>query len=292
MPRGVPKAGFRNRRRTKAELEVKPFVLAPKIQEPISNETDEEIERKLESRFRILGVMAEGCTNNQIRSLIVSGPAGLGKSYTVEETLQAWDPNETNWTIVKGYVRPTSLFRLFWQHRKPGQILVFDDADAIFGDETSLNLLKAACDSSDRRRISYMTESQLMDDEDGEEMPKMFDFEGTIIFITNYDFDGMIDKGHRLAPHFQALVSRSHYVDLAMKTKRDYLIRIKQVSRAGLLDNVGLTVDESEDVLLFIESNMDRMRELSLRMALKVASVRMLGDNWEEIAKVTCLRNQ
>lgn len=291
MPRGVPKAGFRKTRKSKVADQVQPFVLPARMEEITSNETDAEIEQKLETRFRILSLMAKGCTDESIRSLIVSGPAGLGKSFEVEKTLQNWDPSEDNWTIVKGYVRPTSLFRLFWQNRQPGKILVFDDADAIFGDETSLNLLKAACDSSDVRRISYMTETQLLDDGD-EEMPKTFVFEGTVIFITNYDFDGMIEKGHRLSPHFQALVSRSHYVDLAMKTKRDYMIRIKQVSRTGLLDEVGLSIDESEDVILFIESNMDRMRELSLRMALKVAAVRKLGANWEEIARVTCLRNQ
>lgn len=286
MPRGVPKNGFRNRKGSKGEP-----TQVNTIQTFTSYETDTEIEEKLNSRFSVLATMAKGCTNQTIRSLIISGPAGLGKSFTVEETLTAWDRTETNWTIVKGYIRPTGLFKLLYEYRHPGNVIVFDDADAVFGDETSLNMLKAVCDSSKRRRVSYMSEARLIDDEGGELLPKGFEFEGTIIFITNYDFDVMIDKGHKLAPHFQALVSRSHYVDLAMKTKRDYMIRIKQVARGGLLRDVGLNSAESEDVLLFIETNMERMRELSLRMAQKVASVRKLGNNWKEIAKVTCLRN-
>jgi hypothetical protein len=288
MPRGIPKNGFRVRNKNVDTSVAQKATLfsAPRF------ETDAEIEAKLASRFSILNIMAEGCTNQTIRSLIVSGPAGLGKSYTVEETLKSWDPDESQWTLIKGYIRPTGLFKLIYEIRPPGNVIVFDDADAVFGDETSLNMLKAVCDSSDRRRVSYMSEFRLISDESAEMLPKQFDFEGTIIFITNYDFDAMVEKGHKLSPHFQALVSRSHYVDLAMKTKRDYLIRIKQVARDGLLTQAGLNQTEGAEVLSFIEDNYERMRELSLRMAQKVASVRKLGANWEEIARVTCLRNQ
>jgi hypothetical protein len=283
MPRGVPKAGVRKTRNARS---VKPQVVA----RPVIIETDDQIEAKLNTRFGVLGRMAQGCTAGVIRSMIVSGPAGLGKSFVIEKTLQEWDSTESDWTIVKGYVRPTGLFKLLYQYRNKGQILVFDDADAVFGDETSLNLLKAACDSSERRRISYASEARLFDEDSAMTLPRSFDFEGTIIFITNYDFDAMIDRGHKLTPHFQAMVSRSLYVDLAMKTRRDYIIRIRQVVRDGLLEGMGLDRTQRDEVLEFIESNLDKMRELSLRMALKVGSVRKLGSNWKEIATVTCLR--
>jgi len=284
MPRGVPKNGVRKTRKTNV---TKTQIIA----RPVIIETDEQIEAKLNTRFGVLGRMAEGCTTGDIRSMIVSGPAGLGKSFVVEKTLQEWDPSESDWTIVKGYVRPTGLFKLLYQYRNKGQILVFDDADAVFSDETSLNLLKAACDSSERRRISYASEARLFDEDSAMSLPRSFDFEGTIIFITNYDFDAMIDKGHKLTPHFEALVSRSLYVDLAMKTRRDYIVRIRQVVRDGLLEGMGLDQAQRDEVIEFIESNMERMRELSLRMALKVGSVRKLGPNWKEIATITCLRN-
>jgi hypothetical protein len=283
MPRGVPKAGVRKTRNARS---VKPQVVA----RPVVIETDDQIEAKLNTRFGVLGRMAQGCTSGDIRSMVVSGPAGLGKSFVIEKTLQEWDSTESDWTIVKGYIRPTGLFKLLYQYREKGQILVFDDADAVFGDETSLNLLKAACDSSARRRISYMTEGRLFDEDSAMMLPKSFDFEGTIIFITNYDFDAMIEKGHKLAPHFSALVSRSLYIDLAMKTRRDYMVRIRQVVRDGLLEGMGLAKSEREEVLAFIEANVERMRELSLRMALKVGSVRKLGSNWKDIAAVTCLK--
>jgi hypothetical protein len=67
-------------------------------------------------------------------------------------------------------------------------------------------------------------------DEEGERMPRFFDFEGSVIFITNYDFDEMLDRDHKLSPHFEALISRSHYFGLSDENKQDYVVRIEQDS--------------------------------------------------------------
>lgn len=251
-------------------------------------ESESSIDARISERFEILEILAEACTVGNSRSLIVSGPAGLGKSFTVERVLSDWDPNEVNHTIVKGYVRATGLIKLLYNYREEGQVLVFDDADAIFFDDTALALLKAVCDTTERRRVSWLSEAKLVDDETGALIPRQFDFCGSVIFITNYDFDAMIEKGHKLAPHLQAMVSRSHYIDLAMKTRRDYLVRIRQVVRQGLLSN--LTAAQRDDVVRFIEENHAALRELSLRMAVKLGTLRKQGGNWQKIAKVTCCR--
>ena len=137
-----------------------------------------------------------------------------------------------------------------------------------------------------------MTEGTLIDEESAERLPKSFQFEGTVIFISNIDFDTMIERGSRLAPHLSALVSRAHYIDLAMKTQRDYLIRIRQVVKQGLLKNIGLDDNAQADVLNFIEKNATRLRELSLRMALKIGTLRRKNDGlWIKRAIVTCCKN-
>jgi hypothetical protein len=283
MPRGIPKSGVRNRKSAAERIS------AVKVSyEPVSHETDAEIDARIADRFEILDVLAEACTVGNARALIVSGPAGLGKSYTIEKRLSEWDPNEINHTVVKGYVRPTGLVKLLYSYRHAGNVIVFDDADAIFFDDVSLNLLKAVCDTTDRRRVSWLSEGSLIDDESGERVPRSFDFDGTIIFISNYDFDAMIDRGHKLAPHLAALVSRAHYIDLAMKSRRDYLVRIRQVIKQGLLSN--LTIEQEDDVIAFIDSNHSRLRELSLRMALKLGALRKQGGNWEKLANVTCCK--
>ena len=291
MPRGVPKNGYRKTRTAKTDKIAK-IMNVTQPTEPVIVETDEEIEQKLTDRFEILSDMTNAAIDGDVRALIVSGPAGLGKSFTVEKALEAWDPNAMSHRIVKGYVKAPALYKLLYQHRGAGSVLVFDDADDVFLDETAIGLLKAALDTTDRRIISYMTEGSLVDEESAERLPKSFEFRGTVVFITNYDFDAMIDRGSKIAPHLSALVSRAHYIDLAMKTQRDYLIRIRQVVKQGLLKNIGLSDDAQDDVVQFIEKNASHLRELSLRMALKIGTLRRKDDGrWMKRAIVTCCKN-
>lgn len=293
MPRGIPRAGYRKPRQSKmdksAQLAKIMNVHVPA--EPVVVETDEEIEQKLNDRFEVLAEMTEAATDGAVRSMIVSGPGGLGKSYTVERVLSSWDPNAVNHTVIRGFVKATGLFKLLYQNRAPGQVLVFDDADSVFLDDVSINLLKAVCDSTDDRIVSYMTEGVLIDEDTAERLPKSFKFEGTVIFITNVDMDAMVDSGSKLAPHFEALITRSHYIDLAMKTRRDYIIRIKQVVAAGMLRGRGLDAEAETDVMEFIDENQDCLRELSLRMAIKLADIRKRNSKtWKKTARVTCCK--
>jgi hypothetical protein len=102
----------------------------------------------------------------------------------------------------------------------------------------------------------------------------------------------MIDRGHKLAPHLAALVSRAHYIDLAMKTKRDYYVRIKQVVKQGMLANAGFTSSEEADIMQFVEKNFNNLRETSLRSVIKIAALRRSNPNrFESLARITCCRN-
>lgn len=296
MPRGVAKSGLRKtKKRIAAGLFGDNGMVQIHQKEPaveVIKETDAQIEARLRDRFDILAELTEAALCGDARAVIVSGPAGLGKSFTVEEKLREWDAEQINHTIVKGYVKPTGLLRLLYRYREAGQVIVFDDADTVFFDDTCLNLLKAVCDTTDVRQVSYLAEVNMVDEDTGDSIPRHFIFEGTVIFITNLDMDAMIDRGHRLAPHLSALVSRSHYVDLTMKTKRDYMIRIKQVVKDGMLQIQGLTLSQEAEVMDFIGENQDRLRELSLRIAVKIGNlVRMGKGDWKRIANVTCCRN-
>ena len=287
MPRGVPKSGFRNTRKRQA------INFAQQVIKPVRVETVAEIEAKLRDRFEALEVMAEATGKGINRSLIVSGPAGLGKSYTVEAKLEELESMGHSVTYIKGYVRPLALYKLLYETRHAKSVLVFDDSDSVFYDDVSMNLLKGACDSTDRRVLHWLSKSiEKEEDEEGESIPEKFEFEGSIIFITNYDFDAMIASGNKLAPHFEALVSRSHYLDLAMKTKMDYIVRIKQVVRGGMLKSRGFNAAEETMILEFIVNNMERLRELSLRMVVKISGLyKMDKKNWQKLASQTCMRN-
>jgi hypothetical protein len=287
MPRGVPKSGFRMTRKRMA------VNFAPQTAKPVRVESVAEIESKLADRFEALEIMAEATGKGINRSLIVSGPAGLGKSFTVEAKLTELEQKGHSVTYIKGYVRPLALYKLLYETRHPNSVLVFDDSDSVFYDDVSMNLLKGACDSNERRVLHWLSKSlENEEDEEGESIPEKFEFQGSIIFITNYDFDAMIESGNKLAPHFQALVSRSHYLDLAMKTKMDYMVRIRQVVRGGMLRDRGFNAAEQTMILEFIENNMERLRELSLRMVVKISGLyKMDKSNWQKLAKQTCFRN-
>jgi hypothetical protein len=60
----------------------------------------------------------------------------------------------------------------------------------------------------------------------------------------------------------------------------------------GMLDEQGISKSVQKEILEFVETNADRLRELSLRMVMKLAAlVRMDSRNWQKMARVTCLRN-
>ena len=280
MPRGIPKAGFRRNSKKDNVLAI--------YQAPERQETDKEINDRLQERFEILDILSQASTCGNSRAFIVSGPPGLGKSYQVEKALFEYDRSGETYTTVKGYVRATGLVKLLYQYRHAGNIIVFDDADSIFNDDISLNLLKAVCDTTENRIVSWLSEGKLIDEETGELVPRSFVFEGSIIFITNLDFEALIDKGHKLAPHLEALRSRAHYLDLSLKTRRDYLVRIKQVISAGMLKE--LNKEARGEVIEFIENNYTRLSELSLRAAIKLATLRKTNANWRRIAEITMCR--
>lgn len=250
--------------------------------------TDDEILANIRSRFSTLTLMTNATVSGLNRSMIVSGPAGLGKTYSVNEVIETLP--ESNYIHIKGYVTPISLYKTLWQYKYSDNVIVFDDCDSIFSDETALNLLKGACDSSDKRFLSWMSDKEIVT-EDGDFVPSSFEFNGSVVFITNLDFDKAIDKGTRQAPHFEALISRSHYVDLGIKTKRDYMIRIKQVvADTDMLSHI--SPEMAANVVNFIDINKDNMRELSLRMVKKVADLTRISPNWEELARCTCMKGE
>jgi hypothetical protein len=155
-------------------------------------------------------------------------------------------------------------------------------------DEVALNLLKAALDSGRNRWISWHTESRILKDAG---IPNTFNFEGGCIFITNVKFDHVRSK--KLQDHLEALESRCHYLDLTIDTEREKVLRIKQIVADGMLDKYEFEGNEQQEILDYIDTHKKKMRELSLRMVLKVADLRKsMPDTWESVASVTCMRPQ
>lgn len=258
---------------------------------PRVKETPEQARDRIRRRFEILDQMTDAVTDGVVRGLIVMGPAGVGKSYGVETRLDAYEAENRlrgvppKVEVVKGTMTAIGLYKTLYDMRGQGDITVFDDCDSILWDETCLNMLKAVLDSGKKRRISWKSESRALRAED---IPDRFDFEGGVIFITNVNFENVRSK--KIKPHLDALQSRCHYIDLEMDSENDRFLRIEQIVGDGMLDEYGFGDAGNQEVIDFLRENAARMRELSLRMVLKISDLRKMSPTtWRELATGTCM---
>lgn len=274
---------------------VTPAVYAdqPKIDNsPKEEENEDQALDRIKERFDILDRMTHAVAEGTVRGMIVSGPPGVGKSFGVETVLEDYDmltsiagkPARTE--IVKGSMTPIGLYQTLYMNSDKGNVLVFDDCDSILFDEVCLNMLKAVLDSGKKRTITWKAESSALRREG---IPDRFDFEGGVIFITNVNFENVRSK--KIQDHLQALMSRCHYLDLTMNSIRDKFIRIKQIVRDGMLEEYKFGKDGEKEVINFMLDNADKLREVSLRMVLKISDLKQMDkSNWQRLAQTTCMK--
>jgi len=279
---------------TVAGFDIDTDALKAKEQE-LKGVTDDQIMERLRTRFSILDDMTRAVKKGDVRAMIVTGPPGVGKSFGVEKVLAkhdvfadvAQDQKLKKYEVVKGAMSALGLYSKLFEYSDKKSILVFDDCDSVLLDDLSLNILKAALDSSKKRMIHWNTDSRLLRSEG---VPNSFEFKGGAIFITNIKFDNVRSK--KLRDHLEALESRCHYLDLTIDTEREKLLRIRQVvSECGMLDDYEFSDLEKEVLIDFIDDNKKKLRELSLRTVLKIADLkRSMPSNWRAVAEVTCMR--
>jgi hypothetical protein len=258
-------------------------------------ETEEQAIYRISQRFEILKEMTGAISAGHVKSMIISGPPGVGKSFGVDEVLleasmfELLGQKKLKYEFVKGAVKPIGLYKKLHEFSDKNSVVVFDDADDVLLDPLSLSLLKAALDTGKRRVLSWNTESYVLPREG---VPNRFEFKGGIIFITNMDFTTVRSKV--LKPHLDAMISRCHYLSLDIKTVRDKYLRIKSVLKnSGMLDEYAFENDEVETILEYVRNNITRFQEaISLRTILKVADLVKMkqGKDWERFADATLMK--
>jgi len=264
----------------------------------VAHETDEAIVDRLKKRFEVLREMTKAVKAGTVRAMIVTGPPGVGKSFGVEEVLSKDDlfdlmgQRKPKYEVVKGAMSAIGLYSKLYQYSDSKSVLVFDDCDSVLLDDVALNILKAALDTSKKRTISWNTDSRILRSEG---IPDRFEFKGGAIFITNLKFENVRSK--KLQDHLSALESRCHFIDLQMDTDREKCLRIKQIvfqpeaGQEGMLDAYEFEPVVKDEIVDFIMTNRNKMRELSLRTVLKVADLRKsFPTNWQAMAEVTVMK--
>lgn len=264
-------------------------------QEP--EETDDEAAARISVRYRAMERLSKRAVAGRIPALIVSGPPGLGKSYTFRQDLKEsgrmrfmevesqaeFGEDPVAWCqangvpgvydTISGSITAVGLYQALWYMRKGGVILL-DDCDAVFAAEDALNLLKSALDSdAEHRHISWRKEARWLEEYG---IPKTFLFEGSVVFLTNIDFETVIARESKMSEHYRALIDRSHYLCLTLRSQRDFMLRIRAVAcgpKGMLVNQCGLTEAQGEEIMAWVEEHKMRFYNLSLRLVTQCADV-------------------
>lgn len=277
--------------------------------------SDTEVINEVIGQFNALREYSKGIAERKIRALIVSGSAGIGKTYTLVKILETIaglnnedrDDEDTRQGMrfkkISGYMSTAELYRLLYTYRHESDVLMLDDIDNVFYDDDSLNLLKAALDTIPQRILSYRVRNmnvtvdpeEMSEEETEAEVPTEFEFKGSIVFVTNIDFYAFLEAGkNRVTPHIEALLSRGHYLDMALHTTRAVSLWIKyMMTTRKMLESpeYGMTAEQSQEILNFITENAERIYKPSLRTAVKLVElVKLNPTGWQLMAKATLRR--
>lgn len=257
-----------------------------------SNETDDEIRTRLNQTFRVFEKLSNGVVNGKIRSAIVTGATGCGKSFTVDtitEDAQAQGMIELR--VLQGASSALGIYRELYQANQGSpekvKVLKVDDCD-VYHDLEAISVLKSALDTKPRRIISWNKESYPLINNG---IPLSFEFEGACLFLTNKNFVKEIAYKGKMAPHYQAFLSRSIFLDLGIHSKREILIRIKQVAEDGDLFEMNQIENRDGKIMLdWFTENLGKIREISFRTVLSLHQMMQMGNDWNEMAEVTLFK--
>lgn len=252
--------------------------------------TELQVSNIIAERFEVLVTLTEAMIYSDIKSLVISGAAGVGKTYHVTEILEEAEHQGQHWGILGGRCTAFGLYEVLYEYRNEGSILVLDDV-AVFEDENQINILKKALDSTKKRYIDWRSASKLLDEKG---IPNSFEFKGKVIFLTNTNIYAELDTGTKRAPHLEAFVSRSCVLDLGIHDVRTILIHVRNVIRStGMLTKIGLTHQQQEEVIQYLTENRDELAKLSLRTPLLIAEfIKHHQTKWRIMANHTLLKTK
>jgi hypothetical protein len=196
-------------------------------------------------------------------SLVITGMAGVGKTHLVKETLKQMGLRESyDFEHFKGKATAAGLFITLYQNSD--KIVVLDDCDSVFKDDDAVNILKAALDSYDTRRISYISTKPLKD-EFGEPIPAHFEFTGKIIFISNIH-QSKLDE---------AIRSRSFVADITMNTGQMFT-RMEQLMQS-MEPRIPLAAKQQAlDIMKDLDAKFGGV-DINLRSFIKAARICAMG---------------
>lgn len=246
--------------------------------EKSKNEYELENFSDLEQRYASAESYIEKLSKGSIRSLIINGPPGVGKTYSVESYLKKYAHGK--YKLVAGHMTALSLYGNLYHYREAGNVLVLDDIDSVLGKIEGVNILKAAMDTKPSRRINWESPSAMLNRLN---LPTGFDFKGSVILISNIGFGSAAGK---IGAHLDALKDRSFSLSIANGSRESLFKQVCfMVMKKDLLREFNLSMSQKGEILDYINENIGLLTKVSLRAAIKLAQlVKETPDNWRQMA--------
>jgi hypothetical protein len=214
------------------------------------------------------------------KGLLVTGPAGIGKSVTIEQALKEANQitKKQTYQLIKGKVSPVGFYAALYKNCQKNRIVWFDDVSGILDDETSLEILKAATSRQyEPRRITWgKAQSTYFRDNN---IPNSFDYQGHLIISTNRNVSPTAQT-KKFKEHFSAITSRMPPTDLTLSKKEtyiwtEYLIRERGMLGENCISHKGGFPDQIvKDTLAYLYQHQSELHELTPRIADAIAGAR------------------
>lgn len=242
--------------------------------------------------------------DSAIRGLLISGDAGFGKTHFTRLGLAN---AASRIDYIKGSsITAAALYVKLYQNRNAGDVMVLDDVDIINKSKaefmTILDLIKGATEPEkdrSKRTISWerANNNALMREN---EVPNSFEFNGSIIWITNEKIENIANKAKS---HWGALDSRFYKVSAWLEDHEKlqytlYLVEdVDMLGKECYAKEGGYSKDVIEKTTEYIRSNWKYMFDfndnfnVSPRSSIKLAdTITNFPDNWKDMADVQFIK--
>lgn len=264
--------------------------------DPEDEMSDDELLADINERFETMNEFVEFAIDGMFKSVLVTGPGGIGKTYPIEMALREYQENNPGAAVVcvSGAISAVGLYEALWNTQNKGDVLLIDDADGGFAQTDFLNVLKAATDSKGRRVVSWNKQNAKMKEAGIE---AQFEYHGSVIIISNANLKAKAENGNG---HIDAVLSRAMHIDLGINSSRALALRVKFMIEeaemfAQLFAKFGVTGDAYDtgkrEISAFIVENRDAFRSLTLREADKIARMYLAatkkGRDWRRMARLS-----
>lgn len=215
--------------------------------------------------FGLLDRGIDDVKSGKSKTLIVSGDAGIGKTFTVTQRLAG-----SNSEAFKGGITSAAaLYKMLFLNNQKGKILIFDDLDSLLENDACVNILKGALDSSDKPEVSYTSNNTihptyykaLTGEYDIEDPKVIYSLNLLKIDIENMEEKRLNNMRMRVAdPYSMAAIlpNKFYFIGRVIFITNKYLDQLPGaiISRGGAKVEVNLTLEE---IVKRIENLLDKI---------------------------------